>query len=137
MVDTELHLEVVTGAAFGHRHEASVVDQDVDDRVSSGDLRGGLLGRFLGSEVEFHDLERCIRIARQNLVDIQGNINRVAQTDLINCGRRLVMLLRKQQKLVRLSERLEAEALIELEMLSQLLRQASSVENITSVLSQE
>lgn len=85
---------------------------------------------------QVRQLERCIRIARQNLVDIQGNINRVAQTDLINCGRRLVMLLRKQQKLVRLSERLEAEALIELEMLSQLLRQASSMENITSLQSQ-
>jgi hypothetical protein len=81
---------------------------------------------------QFRQLERCIRNARQNLVDVQGIVNRVAQTDLINCGRRLEILLRKQRKLTRLSTRLEAEAEIEFEILSQLLRQASSTLNAPS-----
>ncbi|MEJ2718393.1 MAG: hypothetical protein P8182_14870 [Deltaproteobacteria bacterium] len=77
-------------------------------------------------------LERCIRNAQENLVDIQGNINRVAQTDLLVCGRELQIVLRKQQKLVRTSSRMAAEAQIQYQILSQLLRKVSSFRNITS-----
>ncbi len=42
MVDPELHLEAVLGAALRHRHDAGVVDQDVDGRTR---LRHGV-GRF-------------------------------------------------------------------------------------------
>lgn len=77
-------------------------------------------------------LERCIRNARENLTDIQGNINRVAQTDLINCSRALEMLLRKQQRLTRRASRLETEAQLEAEIIAQTLQRASRVLNIPS-----
>lgn len=81
-------------------------------------------------------LQRCVRNARENLVDIQGNLNRVAQTDLINCGRQLEMLLRQQQRLTRRSNRIETEARLEAEILAQMLRQAAAMQNVSSSLSQ-
>ena len=81
---------------------------------------------------QVRQLERCIRNARENLVDIQGNVNRIAQTDLINCGRELEMLLRKQDRLARRAGRIETEALLEAEILAQTLRHARAMQNISS-----
>ncbi|MCA1961794.1 MAG: hypothetical protein LDL33_13495 [Desulfomonile sp.] len=76
---------------------------------------GQILGNFLTIERaaiqrELRVVTRCIRMARENLRDIQGNINRVAQTDLLNCNRRLQQLLRDEAKLGRIAARRAAEA---------------------------
>lgn len=59
---------------------------------------------------ELRVVYRCINQAQQNLRDIQGNINMVAQTDLLNCRRRLQQLLRDEANLRRISARRAAEA---------------------------
>jgi len=70
---------------------------------------------------------RCIANARQNLRDLRGNINRVAQTDLINCGRKVAQLQRLLERMGRKAGRLavEAEALA---LQAAILQQTSSTE---------
>ena len=53
---------------------------------------------------------RCIANARRNLRDLRGNINRVAQTDLINCGRKVTQLQRLIERMGRKAGRLAVEA---------------------------
>jgi len=76
---------------------------------------GQILGNFLtieraGIQRELRIVNRCIRMARENLRDSQGNVNRVAQTDLLNCSRRLQQLLRDEAKLGQIAARRAAEA---------------------------
>lgn len=59
---------------------------------------------------EFRVVNRCITNARENLKDIQGNVNRIAQTDLVNCSRRLQQLLRDEARLAKITARRAAEA---------------------------
>jgi chromosome segregation ATPase len=61
-------------------------------------------------ERELRQVRRCLSNAAQNLRDPQGNINRVASVDLVNCGRRLGALQRKLNRLGRSAERLQFEA---------------------------
>lgn len=72
---------------------------------------------------------RCIANARRNLRDLRGNINRVAQTDLINCGRKVIQLQRLLERMGRTAGRLavEAEALA----LQAILQQESSTDTST------
>lgn len=53
---------------------------------------------------------RCINNARERLRDIQGNINRLAQTDLLNCQRRMQQLVRIQADMTRQTRRVSFEA---------------------------
>jgi hypothetical protein len=69
---------------------------------------------------------RCVETARLNLRDIQGNINRVARTDLLNCSRRLQILTRALQQLAGRGGRLGVEAEAEARSLEEYLRGISS-----------
>lgn len=59
---------------------------------------------------DIRSTSRCINNAREHLRDIQGNINRVAQTDLLNCQRRMQQLLRDQAEMTRQFKRVSADA---------------------------
>jgi hypothetical protein len=67
-------------------------------------------------ERELNVVSRCLKQAQLQLRDINGNINRVASTDLINCGRQLRQVQRKLASLGReaaaLSRRAEAQAFL-------------------------
>lgn len=61
---------------------------------------------------ELREVRRCIRTASMSVVlrDPQGNINRVPQTDLVNCGRRLKTLVRQLASIQRKSAQLSQDA---------------------------
>ncbi|GEM_PF-2207361 len=59
---------------------------------------------------ELRVASRCIQNARRNLRDTKGNIDRVAQTDLLSCGRRAKQLQRKLKSLARKAEALSMSA---------------------------
>ena len=65
VVDAELHLEAVLGLPLRHRHQAGVVDEDVDRRVARrGSASAAVAHRGQGAEVERHDLRaRRLRVA--------------------------------------------------------------------------
>ena len=56
------------GAAFGHRHEARIVDQDVKCLVPCSDVRSSRLCRTHGSEIKFDDLHGGTRVSIEYLV---------------------------------------------------------------------
>ncbi len=72
---------------------------------------------------QLRQVQSCISLARENLRDVQGNINRVAQTDLLNCQRRLGELLRAQANLRRQSARTAQDAAAQAEMAQDLRKQ--------------
>ncbi len=61
---------------------------------------------------EVTQVSRCIRTASLDVVlrDPTGQINRVPQTDLIDCRRRLNALLRRLERLTRAANRLSRDA---------------------------
>jgi hypothetical protein len=67
-----------------------------------------------GLQRELNRISRCLKQAQLQLRDVRGNINRVARTDLLNCGRDLRRVQRKLANLGReadtLSRRAEAQA---------------------------
>lgn len=96
-----------TSSAFGQ----AVTEPRVNASVGTGQiLQNFLTIQRSALQRELRVLNRCIVNARENLRDIQGNINRVAQTDLLNCSRRLQQLRRAEARLARLAERRAAEA---------------------------
>jgi len=58
VVDAELHLEALRGLLLGGRHQAGVVDEDVEALVCCEELLGAVLHRLEVSEVYFEDLGR-------------------------------------------------------------------------------
>jgi hypothetical protein len=67
MVDAELGLEPVDGPAFGQRHHAGVVDQQVDPVVPIEDGLGGGLDRGERPEVQFDDFHGRRRVRGEDL----------------------------------------------------------------------
>jgi hypothetical protein len=63
-------------------------------------------------ERDIEEARRCIESASnpQTLRDPEGNINRVPQTDLVNCTRRLVQLQRQLDSLAREAKQLAQDA---------------------------
>lgn len=63
-------------------------------------------------ERQLREVQRCIKTASLNVVlfDPRGNINRVPQTDLVNCRRRLAQLTRQVNSLARRAQQLGQEA---------------------------
>ncbi|MEW6141445.1 MAG: hypothetical protein AB1733_24750 [Thermodesulfobacteriota bacterium] len=61
---------------------------------------------------QLQEIERCLRTSQLNVVlyDPQGNINRVPQTDLVDCGRQLQRVQRQLQSLARRAEQLNQDA---------------------------
>ena len=58
------------------------------------------------------EVQRCLTTSSLNVVlyDPRGNINRVPQTDLVNCGRRLAQLTRQVNSLARRAQSLGQDA---------------------------
>jgi hypothetical protein len=81
MVDPELGLESVDRRALRHRHQAGVVDQDVDHGVCRDDRVGGFVDRREVGQVERNDLERCIGAERGDRVDGVVRLVDVAGSD--------------------------------------------------------
>jgi hypothetical protein len=84
-------------------------------------------------ERELRVIIRCLKNARENLRDVQGEINRAASIDLRNCGLRLKQLERKMAKLGKAAERLAQEAREEaIAFANQLERQQQSQQSSSS-----
>jgi len=61
-------------------------------------------------ERELRQVMRCIANAQINLRDVEGNINRVKSTDLLNCTRRLTQLRGQLAQLGQQASALQVEA---------------------------
>lgn len=59
---------------------------------------------------EIRQVIRCIENAQINIRDVEGNINRVKSTDLLNCTRRLTQLRAELTRLGQQSTALQEEA---------------------------
>lgn len=61
---------------------------------------------------QLREIQRCLKTSRLNVVlyDQRGNINRVPQTDIVNCGRRLEQITRQIQNLARRAQQLGQDA---------------------------
>jgi chromosome segregation ATPase len=82
-------------------------------------------------EIDIRVALRCIETAQMRLRDVEGEINRVASTDIINCGRRLSELQRQLAKLERASARLGEEAAAEAEILLSLKKQKEMLQSVS------
>lgn len=69
---------------------------------------------------------RCLENARYNFRDSQGNIDRVASIDLVNCSKRLELLTLALQRLAKKAGRLGSDAEAEAMALESYLRNISS-----------
>jgi len=74
---------------------------------------------------ELREVQRCIKNSRLFvvLIDQQGRINRVPQTDLVNCSRRLAQLQRQILSLARKAEDLARDAQYKAMLLEDALRE--------------
>jgi len=63
-------------------------------------------------ERDMKEAQRCLEDARQPsvLYDPQGNINRISQIDIVDCGRRLEQLQRQLASLARTAEAMGKDA---------------------------
>ena len=72
--------------------------------------QNALAQQQIAMERELRVVSRCIQNASRNLRDTKGNIDRVAQTDLLNCGQRAKQLERKLKSLARKADALSMSA---------------------------
>jgi len=84
-------------------------------------------------QIDIRAAQRCIQIAQQTLVDVEGNINRVAQTDLVNCGRRLAQLAEALTKLDRTSAKLAQDAAAQAQIAAGLLKQQQALQSVSKL----
>jgi len=82
-------------------------------------------------EDEIRVAERCVRTAGLSIRDVEGEINRVSSTDIINCGARLVRLQRALARLGVASEKAAEDAANEAEILAGLLKQKEMLQSIS------
>jgi hypothetical protein len=122
-------LLVLISLAAGTAAYAQSVKQaeSTSGRPSTYSIRKNFLElRKAAIERDLMIAERCISDARKNLLDIQGNRDRVASTDLVNCGRALAQLLRTTKQLGRDGERLAFEARAQAQIVEGLLKLRSA-----------
>jgi hypothetical protein len=85
-------------------------------------------------QIDIRAAQRCVQNATQTFFDVVGNINRVAQTDLVNCGRRLAQLQEALTKLGRTSAKLAEDAAAEAEIIAGLLKQQQMLQAVSEQL---
>ncbi len=78
--------------------------------------------------------QRCVQNATINLRDVEGEINRVKSTDIINCGRRLIQLQRELAKLGIASSRFAQEAAAEAEIMASIEKQKQMLQSVSELL---
>jgi chromosome segregation ATPase len=94
---------LIVPQAAGQTTSSSATEAGASSGVpSSLTIRSNFLTIKQGSlQRELRAIRRCLKNATLTLRDPQGRINRVPETDLVNCGRRLRQVQRQLQVLGR------------------------------------
>jgi hypothetical protein len=80
---------------------------------------------------ELRVIMRCIDFAKRHMRDVQGNVNQIAKTNLINCGRRLRFIQERANSLARKGQKLEFDVQMMLLMLAQQYKQQGLANNLS------
>ena len=94
-------------------------------RPSAFEIEQNIINRKIAElQRQVNEAQRCIETASmpQILTDPQGNINRVPQTDIVNCTRQLEQLERQLVSLQRQAAQLSRDAAFQASQLQGLLR---------------
>jgi len=124
----------ITSAAYGQlsvpQSNAATVASATTVGASSGrpsalEIEQNIIGLQIAElQRQVNDAQRCIATASlpQVLTDPQGNVNRVPQTDIVNCTRQLGQLERQLGRLQRKAAQLAKDATFQSVQLQGLLR---------------